>query len=77
MWLIDPKNGKKSATLTLFVIGFIVASLKLLLSDMIIYNISMSTFTGTDFALVIGALGSIYGFRKYSDKSKQNEINNN
>ena len=68
-WLIDPKSGKPSVTLSLLVLGFCVATLKLLVSGMIIHGMPMEAFTGGDYALVLGALGGIYGFRKHTDSN--------
>lgn len=70
IWLNDPKSKKPSATLSLFVVGFIVAVIKLSVSGLTIMGISFESFSGTDFAAVIGALGAIYGARKYTDINK-------
>ena len=67
MWIKDPKTKKKSATLTLFTIGFLIACVKLLLSGIVIQGFTFSSFTGGDFASVIGSLGIIYGGRKYME----------
>jgi hypothetical protein len=68
MWLIDPKTGEKSVTLTMFVIGMIVATLKLALSGITVNKVVFLAFSGTDFAAVVGALGAIYAARKATDK---------
>jgi len=70
IWINDPKTGKSSVTLTLFLIGFFVGTAKLALSALTIYGMSFETFSGADYAAVIGAVGAIYGFRKYTDKNK-------
>ncbi len=70
-WIKDPKTGKKSATLTIFMCGFIVALFKLFVSGMTLGGFSFEVFSGADFAAVVGAAGAIYGFRKYSDRDKQ------
>lgn len=67
MYLTDPKTNQKSVTLTLFVVGFIVALLKLLAGGLVIGSVHMAPFSGTDFAAVTGALGAIYAARKATD----------
>lgn len=64
LYLKDPKTGEKSVTLTFFVIGFLVALGKLLLSGITVGSVSLSPFTGVDFAAVTGALGGIYALRR-------------
>ena len=68
MFIRDPKTGEKSVTLTAFVVGFGVAVGKLLLSGVAIGGFSLQSFTGTDFAAVVGSLGAIYAARKHTDK---------
>lgn len=68
MYLKDPKNGKPSVTLTIFVIGAIVSLLKLLMSGFTIGGLAMSPFTGVDFAAAIAALGGVYTLRRNQDK---------
>lgn len=64
-YLKDPKTNKYSVTLTAFVFGFFIATIKLLFSGMEVVNkVKMSEFSGTDYAAVIGALGIIYTMRK-------------
>ena len=70
LWLTDPKTGKQSVTLSLLVLGFCVATLKLLVSGMNVYGILMESFPGSDYALVLGALGGIYGLRKHQENKK-------
>lgn len=67
MWLTDPSTKEPSVTVTLFTLGFVVATLKLLTSGIVIASIHLGTFTGSDFALVVGAVGSIYWGRKHTD----------
>jgi len=65
LWLKDSKTNKESVTMTLFVYGFIVATIKLLLSGIeIIDKVKMDNFTGIDYAAVLAALGAIYTLRK-------------
>lgn len=73
----DPDTKKPSVTMTAFVLGFIVATLKLLISGLEIEGLKMAAFDGSDFAMVVAALGGIYTLRRHSDnvtnKSKQDE----
>jgi hypothetical protein len=64
MWLTDPKSGEKSVTLTAFISGFAVATLKLLLSGVTIAGIALAPFSGSDYAMVVGAVGALYWARK-------------
>ena len=63
-WVRDPITKKKSVTLTMFVWGMLVCVFKLLISGHTAYGIVFETFSGSDFAMAVGALGSIYGFRR-------------
>jgi hypothetical protein len=76
LWLKDPKTGKESVTLSMFVYGFGIATIKLLLAGIEIYDkIKMSEFSGTDYAAVLAALGAVYTIRKNkSIKSEKEEI---
>jgi hydrogenase/urease accessory protein HupE len=67
MYLKDPKTGEKSVTLTAFALGFGVATLKLLFSGIEIGSLTLSPFSGGDFAAVVGAVGAIYAVRKHTD----------
>ena len=69
LWLRDPKSKKKSATLTLLVVGFITILGKLLLSDVTIHGVHFNYFSGGDFALAIGALGGLYVGRRFQSNS--------
>jgi hypothetical protein len=71
MYLTDPKTGKKSATLTILMATFAICLLKLLISGMSYGDFSAGTFSGTDFALAVGAAGSIYSVRKHTDKKSK------
>lgn len=74
LWLNDPKTGKPSVTLSMFVYGFAIATIKLLLSGIEIYDrIKMDTFSGTDYAAVLAALGAIYTIRKNKSIKPDNE----
>ena len=67
IWLKDPDDNEPSITISLFVLGFVIAAIKLLLSGCTIGVFSMSQFSGVDFAAVVGALGTVYAARKHSD----------
>lgn len=66
-WLTDPKTKKPSITATLLVSGFVAATAKLAMSGLVIHGFHFEAFSGTDYAMVIGALGALYGLRKYND----------
>ncbi len=68
MFIKDPKTDQPSVTVTAFVVGFVIACLKLLVAGVSVGNISLSPFSGSDFAAVVGALGLIYAARKHTDK---------
>ena len=71
MWIQDPKTKQPSVTLTAFMIGFVVAVTKLLISGIELQGIKMSQFSGSDFAAAVGALGAIYVMRRH--KSQKDE----
>lgn len=73
LYLKDPVTGKPSVTLTMFVTGFIVALLKLLASGITINKLSLTPFTGVDFAAVTGALGAIYTARRHTGNKDSSE----
>ena len=60
----DPNSNKPSVTTTMFVIGFIVATIKLLISGLSIGGFKASDFTGVDYGAAIAALGGIYTIHK-------------
>lgn len=64
MYFKDPKTGKESVTLTVFIAGFGVATLKLLIAGLTIGSVKMSDFSGIDYAAVLAALGGVYTLRK-------------
>jgi hypothetical protein len=66
-YLKDPKTGEESVTLTVFVTGVLVSTLKLLTSGLSIGTVVLQPFTGVDYAAAIGALGAIYVMRRNSD----------
>jgi uncharacterized YccA/Bax inhibitor family protein len=63
MYLKD-SDGNPSVTVTAFVMGFIVACVKLLIAGHTIYGVQFGEFTGGEFAAVVGALGTIYALRR-------------
>ena len=70
----DPReNDKPSVSLTLLMMGFIVAIVKLLFADMTVGDFRFGAFSGADFAGVVGALGAIYGWRKQVKKTGEGE----
>ena len=66
-------SGKKSVTVTAFVLGFITVNLKLLASGLTVGAYTMSTFTGVDYAAALGALGAIYVMRRATSTTQQGE----
>jgi len=70
LWIKDPKTGEKSVTVTILVATFGVAMLKVIASGMQFGGVTLDKFTGTDFSLMVGAAGAIYGYRKNTDAKK-------
>jgi len=66
--LLTDSEGKKSATLTAFVVGFLVINAKLLISGLTIAGYTMTAFTGSDYGIALGALGAIYVLRRSTQK---------
>lgn len=62
--LLTDTAGRKSSTLTVFVMGAIIVNVKLVLSELVIYGIQFPSFGGTDYALALGALGGVYVLRR-------------
>ena len=71
--LIKDSSGKKSVTMTAFVMGFIVCNVKLLVGGMTIGGLTINAFTGGEYAAAIGALGSIYVLRRNFGKPDGSE----
>jgi len=67
-YLTNPKTKKPSVTLTILVVGFVVATFKLLVSGATIQGITFGTFGGTDFAAVMGAVGMLYWGRASTER---------
>lgn len=76
MWITDPETGSKSVSLTFLFWGFVLASFKLVFSEIAVLGIKSSVFTGADFALVLGALGGLYGLRKHQNRVKRSTDEN-
>lgn len=76
-FLIKDSQGNPSVTHTAFIIGFIVATAKLLLSGVQVGGLTLEQFTGGDYAASVGALGGIYVLRRNmgnsDNKGKPNE----
>jgi len=62
--LIRNSDGKKSVTMTAFVLGFVIVNLKLILSGTTIGGLSIAAFTGVEYAAALTALGAIYVLRR-------------
>jgi len=73
--LLKDSSGKKSATMTAFVVGFIVVNTKLILSGVEIGGLTLAPFTGSEYAAAIGALGAVYVLRRSTDPDKKVGIN--
>ena len=62
--LLKNSDGKKSVTMTAFVLGYIVVNAKLLLSGITIAGLQISVFSGMEYAAAMGALGAVYVMRR-------------
>ena len=71
--LLTDTSGKKSTTLTAFVLGFFAVNAKLLLSGVTIAGYTMTPFTGGEYAAALGALGAIYVLRRSTDPEAKKE----
>lgn len=69
-WLKDPKNGKESVSLTAFAAGFGVATIKLFVAGLTVGSFTMSAFTGSDYALVVGTVAGLYWARRKDNKTE-------
>jgi hypothetical protein len=70
-FLLKDTSGKKSTTLTAFIIGFITVNIKLLISGLTIGGYTMSNFSGIDYSAALAALGAIYVLRRSTDGHKE------
>ena len=71
--LIKNSDGKKSVTMTAFVLGFVIVNLKLILSGMTIGGLVLAPFSGVEYAAAMSALGAIYVLRRQTDKKNNTE----
>ncbi len=62
--LIKNTDGKPCVVTTAFVLGFAIVNLKLILSGFTIKEVTLSAFTGGEYAAALGALGAIYVMRR-------------
>lgn len=63
-FLLKNSDGKKSVTMTSFVIGFVVVNAKLIFSGMSFGGFTVSQFTGSEYGVAVAALGSVYTLRR-------------
>lgn len=66
--LLKDTSGKKSVTVTAFVLGFLVVNAKLLVSGITVAGYTMAAFTGSEYGVAVGALGAIYVLRRATGK---------
>lgn len=67
MWIKDPQTKEESVSVTLLVVGFVPCLLKLLTSGVTYGSINLGTFSGSDFAIAVGALAALYWGRRHTD----------
>lgn len=72
-FLLTDTNGRKSSTVTVFIIGAIVVNLKLILSGMTVMGVTLAPFTGGEYSAAMGALGAIYVLRRSTDPEKKSQ----
>lgn len=71
--LPDPKSGNPSTARSVFWYGCLICLLKLALSKLDFGAIKIPEFTGSEFAVAIGALGSIYALDKHITNQKEDK----
>lgn len=69
-FLLKDSSGNPSVTMTAFVLGFIVVNAKLIFSGMTLGGLKIAAFSGSEYALAMGALGAIYVLRRSSTKKE-------
>lgn len=74
--LLKDSRGKKSVTMTAFVIGNIIVNLKLALSGIVVMGFTFEKFTGMDYSVALGALGAVYVLRRSTEKEVKEEVKN-
>lgn len=73
--LINDSKGQPSATMTAFVLGFIVVNLKLILAGITIKSFTLGAFSGSEYSMCIAALGAVYVLRRSAGKEENKEEN--
>lgn len=66
-FLLKDTSNNKSYTLTVFILGAIIVNIKLIFSGVTVMGVTLAPFTGSEYAMAIGALGSIYVLRRNTD----------
>lgn len=75
-FLIKDSSGKKSATMTAFVLGFIVVNLKLIFSGITVGSFTIASFTGGEYSSSLISLGAIYVLRRnFGNTDESNKDN--
>jgi tetrahydromethanopterin S-methyltransferase subunit E len=64
IWLTDPVTKQPSVTLTAFVWGFAVCTVKLLIGDVAYGALNLGHFGGGEYSAAIAALGGVYVMRR-------------
>lgn len=72
-FLIRNTDGKKSLTATAFALGFAIVNLKFLFAGMSFGLLTVSPFSGVEYAAAIAGLGGVYVLRRQNEKSEKNE----
>ena len=73
--LLKNSDGKPCVVTTMFVIGCVLVNLKLILSGITVKEVTISAFTGGEYAAALGALGAIYVMRR-GQHAKTKEVTN-
>ena len=68
-FLLKDSSGKKSVTMTAFVLGFLVVNAKLLTAGLAVGKLTMGAFSGTEYAAAVAALGAVYVLRRNKDQA--------
>jgi hypothetical protein len=75
MYFKDPKTKKESVTLTLLIVGFIVATTKLLVAGSEFGSLKFGEFDGVQYAAALSAISALYWARKRDTIKKDKEVN--
>jgi hypothetical protein len=73
-YLMNDKNGEPSLTRTCFALGFVICTLKLLVSGATIGTIQLDVFSGVDYGAALAALGGIYHLQKTLDNKDKSNV---